>query len=732
MRLVPTASRLLSISWPLIVLSGSFVLTNMAPVDAFILPRLLVGIVSLAFIPGYLVVRLFVRNPDLAEIVGLSMAMGLAIQLILTLLLYALSAIYSLSLQFPYYVHFATAILLGLLILIHFQSGPSHPPLTPVRVNRRIIIRLTPSVLVIALFLFAVAVRTLYQRLSYEPATDGALYLEMARLLLTTGNFTSRVIDVLAYPPFNANGFSYHPFTYFGLAHFMILGGASYLAGKSMMVVYGSLVIFPVFLIARRLFSQAAGLFSGLIASVHPILLVFSSALFGPEMQSSLFALCAIYLLLTIDSQKSTTAFSFAVGLMLVSTYLSWLPNFYVIIGILPFILGHSGKGFSLKNFSLGLAASIALFALTRSYAQPLWLFAIGVFLLSVPLFARRFKQFGLVNLFQAGFWFFMLLMAFNIRTYQLATPLIQTEQQYGVQSLTPGLSLETLLSSYRGIIGVAEIYVSMLIENSTPLLGAMAFLALFLVFFKYRSGIIIFVSLFIHASFWSIFGALPTFGIGGIATRFLIIPSALLAIAVGPVLACAKDFLTATWMLRLKFPQGWKLVVNFGLSGNSRSIFAAILLLGIMGVWSLSASPLYANGVEFLDDAGRLNKQYTRTGLYFAVDWIRQNTPSDAVFLSREPREYAWYTERQFVLLFPFESGASALRTLAQKFRVSYLVVDVDFYLTYTRLRYIYENPASAPCWLTSLFQMANQGNKFIVYRIEFDEPRCTVTNAG
>ena len=74
-------------------------------------------------------------------------------------------------------------------------------------------------------------------------------------------------------------------------------------------------------------------------------------------------------------------------------------------------------------------------------------------------------------------------------------------------------------------------------------------------------------------------------------------------------------------------------------------------------------------------------------------IDWIENNSSSDAVFLVADVRRLAWFTNRTFVGM-TTQSGkldSSEVNSLIQSFNVSYVVVD-DFLITYTSSDFFYD----------------------------------------
>jgi len=114
---------------------------------------------------------------------------------------------------------------------------------------------------------------------------------------------------------------------------------------------------------------------------------------------------------------------------------------------------------------------------------------------------------------------------------------------------------------------------------------------------------------------------------------------------------------------------------------------------------------PSYNNMIHVMKDVDlRLSRdlQWDR-----AIEWVKANTPPNAVLMTRKPREWAWFTNRTCVIpsLLETESGnpfkdldINSLISSIHRFKVNYLIVDFLFFMEYPKLNFLYIDPSAAP----------------------------------
>ena len=100
------------------------------------------------------------------------------------------------------------------------------------------------------------------------------------------------------------------------------------------------------------------------------------------------------------------------------------------------------------------------------------------------------------------------------------------------------------------------------------------------------------------------------------------------------------------------------------------------MLIFGIMILFMCSLIPSH------ISYAAKFNAGYSNAQNWYGastINWIKDNTSSNDVFLAAEPRRLAWITDRTFVGMTTNSSNLdiSSLMELIDDFSVTYVVVD-------------------------------------------------------
>lgn len=144
-------------------------------------------------------------------------------------------------------------------------------------------------VVVLFLFILAFAIRLFLIQAQPHIAEDGVAYA-MAGAQLIKGQGFSTI-----YPPF-------YPFM---IGLFSLLFGALELSGRLVSVFYGSLLIFPLFFMARWAFGNKIAIISCLLTIIYPNLCQFSSAVLSESTFMFLFLLGLIISWVAVSNNKS-------------------------------------------------------------------------------------------------------------------------------------------------------------------------------------------------------------------------------------------------------------------------------------------------------------------------------------------------------------------------------------------------------------------------------------------
>jgi hypothetical protein len=114
------------------------------------------------------------------------------------------------------------------------------------------------------------------------------------------------------------------------------------------------------------------------------------------------------------------------------------------------------------------------------------------------------------------------------------------------------------------------------------------------------------------------------------------------------------------------------------------------------------------------IDYLSKFNEGYQNVLRWYGpsvIEWIKNNSSSDDIFLAADPRRLAWFTNRTFVGM-TTKSGTldiSELNSLIQSFNVSYVIVDT-FFMTYTPHSDFFNNLYSTPSKFGQIYTVAKK----------------------
>ena len=153
----------------------------------------------------------------------------------------------------------------------------------------------------------------------------------MARNLFE-GKFTSKITS-----SYLKLGFNPHLFTYFSYALFFLVGKTSYTSVKLATIFYGTIILFPMYLMMRDWYGKKAALLAAFTLGFNPITLFFSSIpINGSEIIGLTFFFTTIYFLDKSIKEKSPK-YSLIAGLFAFSTIATRAEYLYTLLLILPF-----------------------------------------------------------------------------------------------------------------------------------------------------------------------------------------------------------------------------------------------------------------------------------------------------------------------------------------------------------------------------------------------------------
>ena len=261
------------------------------------------GLVALLLIPGFLLAQIVLPEEIFVQKLGIGLIFGCLLQMLITLAIYVPGFLF-----FYKQVNFQeTLILLNVcivIILFIIQPQGSVKSLgETIRYWRSSIKNMLSKKGWILLFAFLLALTLgfVYQGLIHANWVDpdSGAFLDTGRGILR-GTFM----------PMSSEGRSWiHPYgspdmevAHWGAsmlyAVFFVLGGVNIQSGMLMVVILGSLIIFPLYGIAKELFNEKVAYIAVFIALIQPYLLNYSAIVTGPDILGVLLLLSSLYFIL--------------------------------------------------------------------------------------------------------------------------------------------------------------------------------------------------------------------------------------------------------------------------------------------------------------------------------------------------------------------------------------------------------------------------------------------------
>ena len=664
------------------------------------------GIIALIFIPGLCLTLAIFKSSASINRFGFSLLFGLLIQSLNVLLLYSIG-----SLFFYNQIDFKLTLILLSFIFVILTSLISFKRCYPHEGFSRWILSLKENwfshdaLFLYIIFIMSITVRLYYQQFCIFPTTDGCLYMDMARSLSSTGQFTSKIIDSnnpYTYPL----GFNKHALVYFILALFFSIGGVSYFCAKLMAVFVGSLIVFPVYALAKKFYGLKVAIIATIIISSHPLLILFSSNIHGPEILGSLFTITSFYFFIegVTGHDRSSSILS---GLFAVLTLLAWYPDYYVLVYISFPVVAFLFPVFSKSHFkrkityiSLIFIASYIAVRLT-AWVYEYWFVVIGIAFFYICLLLRNLNKQDISNIILFVIAMISLIYFYNIRNYYYPQAIIHPTLQHSItasfipqefQAYSLSLFLEKLILFWRHSASILTYTIVI-----TALLS-LADINHWKENFSLISFPLFFIILFIF--------------LGQMQKRFLVSTAPFLIILSALTISHIMSFDNT----RIEF------ILNISrkiFALNLRFIPSSIILMLIV---AFSFIPQYYENINWYKNYWDASWTiYDPLGDGSISKWIAKNIPENAVLMARSRQEWTWITNRICVLPFPFNISLNELYYLIFKFKVNYLIVDKSFYDSYYNLKFLYSSFSNPPYLFERIYVLSDNASnrKVIIYNV-------------
>ncbi len=627
--------------------------------------RVVSGAVSFIVIPGALVAKV-VLPKDLRNLSS-SMVMGLVLLILECQMLVSLVLLANLKLSLVISLCSASSVIvLSCIVFMKLQRKDVSLRDVLVIHNKHVL-----HAVLVGLFLRLILLYFTQGTL----APDASLYADYARAMAGTGFNSSVANDTAVFDLWNGVQFIAHQgFVYiFAVSYLLLPTTAS--GPMLLLVLIGTLLIYPTFSITEHYFGATAARWVAFVLAVHPLFVFHSSAGYGPEIASLMLLVYGVLILTkgTSNGLKTPLIAGILVGLV----YVVWSPNFYIICVLLPLFFASARimeyKEAALFQVNLLLTLLAALFSADILRFSLCWMAVFGVlWMIRAKGPSKRHEQhapffLGILSVMVFWQWPFQVLSA------GAGGPSAGAEASLLLAILAP-LTFEVTLR-----------FVFFLIFHVSPVLFLLIPLALVRGRNRSVAGAFLLAGLFGAAGTLKVFGLfeketlLPVYLYSD--SRFFLFVVLTTVIALG---AWFEGYTSAGIIEPAveKTTSLWK-------KCHRRSLVLAIVIL-------VGFAPSYLmipSGLALID----IEERYGWRELPVIVDLIDSD---EAVVLADRAREFSWFTGKKSVVLefsevsLPSANASRELISLMTRFGANYLLVD-DYTMTHWRtLQFLLQEP--------------------------------------
>ncbi|MCW3998721.1 MAG: glycosyltransferase family 39 protein [Candidatus Bathyarchaeota archaeon] len=636
------------------------------------------------------------------ELFGLSALFGIAFQMINILMLYAVTSFYDGILNFYQYLTIATAFIILICSFIRSPNVSFHVDLSAVRKYVAELLRVDGFL--IAIISGSIILHLFFQNFSLGPATDGASYLDYARNIFQNGSFTSRIIDPSPAVTLTfLTGLTQHVGTPFGLSLFFAISGVSYLSGKMMVIFFGVFLVIPVYLLSKELFGKKVGLLAGILVTAAPLVLEYSSMLYGPEIMMTFFLVSALYFFVSAVNKGGILKIIIA-AIFAFLTFITWFPMFYLFIFMIPFLFMILDGVRSIKHslIILGLVFFYIFFIQFSANIPVGLIFHVGIFALMIPIYLKRTA----ISLRLLSIFFITLntlLEIYWIRSYYFSEVFINPSSSFSASgAVSTLLQNRVIVDAPFGLFSRFYQYLApAYVENLSYILIVFGLLS-FISFKSLRKKGILILFIIFQAIFYIV--SVPNDMLSNIS----VLENRLLLSAV-PIFA----ILSAVFMKEITeiIPSVEKRL-HIGKKSFRVSISLICIIVIVCTLFVVQFYPISQN-VEGQVKRANINVLYT--GMGSAIAWINYNTSSQDIIATRKPYEWAWYTGRETVM-FNQSTTLDELLTTVRECKINYVVVDPIFNDYYVNLQGLYADPNNAPLFMPLVYSVDNSDGSYVL----------------
>jgi len=302
--------------------------------------RIIVGGATLLFIPGFLIVDLILPEESFVQKVGLCFVIGIALQLMIIMGIHTVGFLFFYKrMHVQATVIALNCFLMVVLSLLRtrylsedLSKTKENVSLKPskkasdLRSNCILLIAFLLNLLIISFFV-------IYARGDWVDP-DSAGFLDMGRGIVNAEFSSKNIGSIGSILYFENRGISSGHFgASFAYALFFMLAGVNIKAALLMNMVMGTLIMFPLYGATKELFGRSAAHISIFLAAIHPYLIAYSSLIRGPEILGTLLLISTCYFaLLALKEQKWSKIFAVIAGIFLFLTMATADYMFFVFI----------------------------------------------------------------------------------------------------------------------------------------------------------------------------------------------------------------------------------------------------------------------------------------------------------------------------------------------------------------------------------------------------------------
>lgn len=334
--------------------------------------------------------------------------------------------------------------------------------------------------IVLILFFIAVLVRLLFQFYnSSSILPDASLYYSAGRSLAESGEFSANVLnDALITSPYSrVYGLIPRGGTWMILGTFFSFGGVSFEINKLMLVVFGSLLIFPAMLLSKLWVGKRIWI-AGILIAFQPTLLFFSAFPFGSEILSTAFSLSAIAILefSRIADKEHTRAILLAAIFLGVSAII-WEPLF-ILLFLVPYVISLAITTDTNIGSIISLLVLTILLELTVLYSST-WQFNPLIFVVATLVCAFLVKKWSnrlfyhFLIFVSIGIFFFLFLSRWYLFPDLVITPSLEYAGRAALTNYMP------LATSFDKLSSSANLYYNLSTQAYTQFILILGLLSL-------------------------------------------------------------------------------------------------------------------------------------------------------------------------------------------------------------------------------------------------------------